>query len=258
MIRLFTTCFPESNPVRAAEFTEALRRNVACSPIGEICVLAETEVPPVSRSAKLRVRKVQGRPMYEDYIRWINELATTDDFSVIANADIFFDDGLDVLRKTRMKSGTAFALSRWDVETNGKALLYDHNDSQDSWVFRGRVEGVRADFLIGVPRCDNRFMKELELAGYEVLNPSFSLRSFHLHAGSRATYPVEPEAVFVPPPYGYKWPHNLWPLYRTLLHNVTHPAARVSWRFDSRLWRRKLKVHWIERAVHTSIFRRKY
>jgi hypothetical protein len=109
-------------------------------------------------------------------------------------------------------------------------------------VFKGPLRDVQADFPVGVPRCDNRFLYELKRAGYEVINPAFSIRAYHLHAGVRGEYQGENLAQFVDPPYAYLWPHNLWSLPRTLWHNLRHPQARIGWRLDRRRIARSLPL----------------
>jgi hypothetical protein len=101
-------------------------------------------------------------------------------------------------------------------------------------VFKGKIKKVKADFGIGIPRCDNRLAYELEKADYRVENPSFSIKSYHLHMGVRETYAAHNKACFIPPPYKYIWPHNLFSLPKTILHNLQHPSARVSFRIDKR------------------------
>ena len=247
-IRLFTTAFQEGDPARRAEYAECLLRNIGCKELDEVCVLVEGDVS-LPRADKLVQRRIAKRPAYADYFRWIDEAAGPDDISVIANADIYFDSQIGVLRVWTIPARTVLAMSRWDITPRGDARLNDRNDSQDTWVFRGRPTGVKADFPIGVPRCDNRFTKELELAGYSVLNPSFSLRSFHLHTGYRREYEVEHQRGFVEGPYGYVWPHNLMPLPRLLLHNARNREHRIGWRFDKRYWARVLKIHRIQKAL---------
>ena len=246
MIRLFTTSYPERNPARWAEYDECLRRNLECAAIDQVCLLVEGDGQlPVS--PKLVTRCVAERPKYADYLTWIREIVAPGDVSVISNSDIFFDQGLSLLRTWDIPAHTALALSRWDSVPHGPRL-YDHNDSQDSWIFKGTPGNIVADFPVGVPRCDNRFAHELEAAGYRVTNPSFSLRSYHLHTGARSGYENANQPGFVPPPYKYVWPHNLWSLPKTLRHNLLNPSARVGWRLDRRQWSSRLKLHWIERA----------
>jgi hypothetical protein len=234
MIRLFTTLFPETNPARRAEFDECLRRNLACAEIAEICLLTEGEGLALPNSPKLRAQKISKRPHYADYFAWIEELAQPSDVSMIANSDIFFDGQVGLFNVWPLPRRTVLALARWDLGPDGTSSLVDRNDSQDTWICRGPLRGVRGDFPIGVPRCDGRILFELEEAGFHVANPSFSIRSHHLHAGPRVEYSVETLPHFVAPPYRYLWPHNLWALPRTLWHNLRHPGCRVGWRLDRR------------------------
>lgn len=228
MIRLFTTWYEEKNPNRRAEYAECLRANLNHSDIAQVCVIAEHPLPADATSQKLKVSRTSRRPAYDDFIRWINELAAKDDISIIANTDIYFDESLRAV-DLALGDDECFALARWDGKT-----LFDRNDSQDAWMFRGRVRPVAGDFHVGVPRCDNRFLHELRRAGYTVKNPAFSIRANHVHAGARPEYDSDPH-LSVKPPYEYLWPHNLLSLPRTLLHNARNPRAAIAWRAD---WRR--------------------
>jgi hypothetical protein len=239
LIRLFTTAYPEAASARRAELLECLRRNVACAAISEICILVEGDVDFLPDSPKTRTRTVGARPTYNDFFSWIAEAAAVDDLSIIANSDIWFDESITVANRV-VGSGDCFALARW---SDGR--LFDRNDSQDAWIFRGRINGVRGDFPIGVPRCDNRLLYELQEAGYRVTNPAFSIRAHHLHAGHRPAYSAENTGDFVAPPYRYTWPDNLWSLPRTLWHNALHPAERIGWRLD----RRRVKRTFPFRAI---------
>ena len=228
MIRLFTTFYREPRRERLAEYIECLNKNLACAAIDEVCVLVEASEDILPASGKLITRRLAHRPLYDDFFTWIAERAGPDDVSVISNSDIWFDGSVGVASKA-LGTRDCFALARWD-----KGRLFDRNDSQDCWLFRGRITGVRGDFPIGVPRCDNRFLYELQTAGYDVSNPALSIRARHVHSGERDEYAHEGLAYAVAEPYGYLWPHNLWSLPRTLWHNVLRPAERIGWRFDRR------------------------
>ena len=236
MLRLFTTWYPEARPARQVEYADCLRRNLACAELDQVCLTFEGEGLPLPASAKLRVRKILKRPLYDDYFSWINELAGPDDVSIIANTDIWFDSSIAVLAQA-LRQGECFALARWDGDE-----LFDRNDSQDCWVFRGKINGVRGDFPTGVARCDARLLYELQAAGYRVRNPAFSVKAHHLHSGQRVEYPAENLPHFVQPPYRYLWPHNLFGFWRTRWFNLTHSGQRIGYRLDKRAIRRTLPV----------------
>lgn len=233
-VRLFTTFYREPRRARLAEYIECLNRNLASEVIDKVCVLVEASENILPAAGKLEARLVAVRPLYDDFFTWINDFAGPNDVSVIANADIWFDHNL-VAAARAIGTRECFALARWDGDK-----LFDRNDSQDCWIFRGQVEGLRGDFPIGVPRCDNRMLYELEAAGYRVRNPAFSIRARHVHAGERGEYSNDNPAGSVAGPYRYLWPGNLWPLPRTLSHNAFHPGGRVGWRLDTRRLARAL------------------
>ena len=225
MIRLFTTWHPEGDPHRRGEYETCLRRNLDLPVIGEVCVIAEGGERPPVESHRLMTRHAADRPAYQDFFDWINQVAAPSDISILANADIWFDSSIAVVDRA-LGPHECYALARW--EDHG---VFNRNDSQDTWVFRGGVARVRADFPMGVPRCDNRLLYELQEAGYAVRNPALSVPTRHAHAGSRPEY-AQSGGNFVEPPYRYMWPHNLWNLPKTAWHNLRHPAERISWRLD--------------------------
>jgi hypothetical protein len=245
-IRLFTSLYDEKNAARSRELAESLRRNLHNPAFDEICVFVEGEAGAPAPSERIQIRRSATRPTYADYFDWISELASPEDISILANSDIFFDSQIDVFRVWALPKGEALCLSRWET-ADKRPYLNDRNDSQDAWIFKGEVRDVAADFAVGVPRCDNRIAHQLEAAGYIVRNPAFSLRAFHLHAGRRYEYPLDHQENFVPPPYRYMWPHNLWSLPKTLAHNSRYPALRVFWRVDRRKLSRSLKLHWFSK-----------
>ena len=82
---------------------------------------------------------------------------------------------------------------------------------------------LKADFPLGVPRCDNRLMYQLQEAGYKVLNPAFSIKVFHIHKGQRALVYTEGDNLHnIKPPYRYLYPHNLYGFWKTCFFNLKH------------------------------------
>lgn len=249
LIRLFTTIFTEKNDKRRSEYQQCLELNSANHLFDEICLLSEGGEEILPDNGIIKIRRVLNRPTYQKYFDWISELATDNDISIIANSDIFFDNQLTLFSHWKMPKEIVFALSRWDYGKNQEPRLYDHNDSQDAWILCGIPRDISGDFPVGVPRCDNRILFELQRAGYEVINPAFSVRAYHLHSGIRQEYNKENLGHFVEPPYAYLWPHNLWSLPRTLIHNLRHPDVRVSWCLDRRKLLKTLPVRAIRKVI---------
>mgnify|MGYP006279845067 CR=1 FL=1 len=231
MIRLLTTYYQETNSARRAEYDQCLQLNIDCPAIDEIVIFNEG-AGQVSTHKKVRTVPTQKRPSYSQFFDYINRCTVACDINIVANTDIYFDASIGVLDHLDLTCA-CLALSRWDVGS-GETRLFDRNDSQDCWIFRGRIKEVEAGFNVGVPRCDNRIAYELEKAGYRVLNPSFSIRAYHLHSGVRAEYNADNLSHFVPPPYKYVWPHNLYGIGRTAVHNIRHRGARLGYRVDTR------------------------
>ena len=162
MIRLFTSFYAESNPTRQKEILECLERNLALPEIDEVCLLVENTAAPLEHS-KLKTRPTTKRPEYRDMLDWAKEEQLGPlDLSIVCNSDIYFDSTIAIF-ETQLRPNQCAALSRWNVNPDGSASLYFHNDSQDTWIFSGAIREFVDTYPIGVPRCDNRIMHDLEL-----------------------------------------------------------------------------------------------
>lgn len=146
-----------------------------------------------------KVVELTGRPTYQDYFNLFEE----DKVNVIVNSDIFFDETAQLLKG--IKSYQCYALTRYDWNGNGHATFMNRSDSQDAWVFRGKVKKIQyADFPLGVPGCDNRIAHEIKKAGYQLTNPSKSIHALHYHTSQVRNYTSQTPAI--PQPYHYVQP----------------------------------------------------
>lgn len=169
-------------PERIEELRECWRRNDA--------VFDRVTVPP-------------GRPTFSEMF----DLCLPSCINVIANSDIYFDSlGLHNLKAAYFTdagqlrdSRQCFAMSRWDVDEDGHAKLWNHADSQDAWVIYGMGCDIDAPFPMGVPGCDNALAYILDAAGFVVSNPSLTIRAYCLRNAYVAA--EEPKPYRIPPPY---------------------------------------------------------
>ena len=248
-IHLYTTYYNEVNNYRKDELLTCLKNNISNKAISKIIVFNEADSIPI-KSPKLREIIIKKRPTYNDFIEFINAHTTEDDINIIANTDIYFDKNIEVLKHINLKD-TCLALSRWDTADTIKPKLYNHNDSQDVWVFKGPIkENLSANFPLGVPRCDNRLLYELEKAEYMVLNPAFSIKSYHIHKGQRALVYSEDDKIYkIPPPYRYKYPHNLYGYWKTLYFNYKHKEKLGAYCYDIK----KVNFWWPVRLLRKTL-----
>jgi hypothetical protein len=179
MLRLFVNVYSDPHPARDEELKECLRRNSIHFLINEVV-------------------KVEGWATFREFFVRANRVAGENDISVIANSDIFFDESLKHVEA--LKQDECFALSRWNVMSDGTSTLDPRPDeNQDAWIFRGPLRMVEADFKPGVPGCDTHLAWLLQKASYGISNPCLTIRANHLHMSEVRRYKIPGPYLYCPP-----------------------------------------------------------
>lgn len=170
-------------------------------------IQSREEFGPEERRAELREVWLRNEGIFDHYTHPEGRPTFAELFAMckpgmvncILNSDVYMD------RLTHFpKEGEVWALSRWDVDASGNAALWDHRDSQDSYIILGgphiidahtvemrtdgEVEIVKRLFVQGKAGCDNRLLHVLQQAGFRVSNPSKSIRTYHLHLSNYRSY----------------------------------------------------------------------
>lgn len=199
--RLFTTYYEPRNEARRQELDLCLQMN--CQAFDSVTILTEGPGRPAWFNGLGDNWGI--RPQYANAI--LSASHAGDGVVVIANSDIIIPQSSLEQIDCNLRPNEAYALTRWDITENG-IRLFDRVHSQDVWAFRGPPKpNIGGDYFFGVPGCDNRFAYELQAAGYEVLNPSRDIRTYHLHlSGYR---PGNKPENRVPGPYLFVKPHHL-------------------------------------------------
>jgi hypothetical protein len=131
---------------------------------------------------------------------------------VLANSDILFNESACCLR-TVAKPSRIISLTRWENDSTPNMVghlvgpeSWTRNEykffsgSQDAWAFvSGSLPDMSIDIPMGRVGCDQVFLGWAAKSGCEVLNPSFDVRTRHIHA-SHADYSQEPSMEGL---YGY-------------------------------------------------------
>jgi hypothetical protein len=189
MIRLLGL-YQDRSAARMAEMIEVLRRNLASDHLDEVHVFLEdhVDVGSIAELADPKVRVVpRGRRLtFQDLFAYANqELAGRR--VIIANNDIYFDKTLARLDRYDLR-GKMLCLSRWDVQPNGSAQLFNSCSSQDAWIFEAPLPKFAANWYLGLPGCENRLAYEVAEAGVTLENPSHTVRALHLHLSHVRNY----------------------------------------------------------------------
>jgi len=186
MIRLFYNYYEDKNPARKREIDMCLQRNLANKLLSTVII----ETP--------------GKPSYDFFFEQINKITGPDDINIISNSDIFFDETIAYAEKIKEKE--VYALLRWEWRNPHNIIFHERPDSQDTWIVKGRVTDVKGNFTLGLRGCDNRIAYEFQKAGYTVLNPAKTIKTYHVHNSMIRNYTM---ADLVPPPYFTLMPTSL-------------------------------------------------
>ena len=197
MFNLYTSYFHDSDPRRQQELNTCLQKNIDNKLINKIYLLLDQPLTTseTKYSDKIVPIYLRSRPLYNTIFDLMRTHQNDEDFGAIANSDIYFDETIKEVFK--YGSNICLALTRYEVEKTGIRFL-NRKDSQDVWIVKGKPRAVKGDFGMGVPGCDNAIAWRFEQAGYVVINPSQTIRTYHLHQSNKRNYDVNTK---VPLPY---------------------------------------------------------
>ncbi len=145
------------------------------------------------------------RPSFNDYFETINQLfPTSDSINIVSNLDIIIPEFTLVQAECYISPNKCLALTRYDSKSKenyiGDSKYLNNPDSQDTWIFNGAVKEIsEANFPLGTAGTDNKIAYLLDKEGYEVSNPSLTLKTFHIHLSDIRNYSVRDEDRLQPP-----------------------------------------------------------
>lgn len=184
-----TTLYNETCRDRAKEYLTCLDNNIKTGLFSDIFVIYDTSkdngnnyVRQQLEQRKVKIENYNGRVSYTELFaignRFVGETI------VIANGDIYFDGLLSLINEISLENRFV-VLSRWNDLGNGQIKFFPTGDeftaSADAWIYRSPIRDFDAKFKLGACRCDGRISYEAEKAGYEIINPCYSIKAYHLH-----------------------------------------------------------------------------
>jgi len=164
---------------------KALNNNIKNSNIEEIILLNEEKLDLDYPKVKQIV--INKRLTYKFAFDWAKTNLPTGKNVILCNSDIWFDNSICNIKHFNM-TNTIMALSRYDIQKNGKYKLFDkYQRSQDSWIFENPIKlDHNYDIELGRGGCDNRIAWIIKNSTknnklYKVINPVLLIKSYHEH-----------------------------------------------------------------------------
>jgi len=190
-IILYMNYYVDPDSVRDKEIKECFFNNLKNPLINKIVCFKDYATPIPSDSRKIEYVVFDERPTYNNFFSAMRSFSRSNSINILINSDIHFDSSLKLLLKHNFKKDQCFAISRWEA---GKTLkMAVGRDSQDVWVIKGKpVTTLCANFCLGIAGCDNRMAFEMKRAGYDVSNPSQSVKCIHVHQSQLRRYSKKP------------------------------------------------------------------
>jgi len=191
---LITQYFIHPDKRRAKEIRECLIKNCASLYIDAIVLLNEKNLSHhwknIPGSHKIKQIVIGKRLTYYDVMNYISNSVPSSIYTIIANADIYFDSTLLNLWKINL-TDRMLALLRWEEEG---VIFGPRADSQDTWILlsdsiRNREWDPNVfGFPFGQAGCDNAFAAHILRLRFLLCNPALSIQTFHHHKSSIRNY----------------------------------------------------------------------
>jgi len=187
-MKLITTFYKEKNVGRLGEFRECIERNLRNEHIEKIHIFYEKpgeEIESFLKHEKVEIHPIETRPTFRMFFDFANRHLGGQTV-IVANTDIYFDNTLRFLRGYDF-TGKVLALTKYNVAPSIKQFgkIWQRNTrSQDAWIFKSPMKELYSDIVLGYTGCDNRLVMELNKENIEVVNPSLTIKTWHVHKNS--------------------------------------------------------------------------
>jgi hypothetical protein len=209
MINLYVSYYIDPRPDRAKEIDACLKTNLASGHFDTATIY--TDVPAqelaerfagLTAGCNVIFNHDTPRPTFAQMFDHARSMTgSMEVVHVFANSDIVFDSTIIAGAKT-ITTKQAFALTRWDMTVDHRAVFMDRVDSQDVLMLKGVIADVPgANFTQGAAGCDNKIAFLLKQAGYKVLNPSKDIRTYHMHLSGVRNYSIVKDRKEIKPPF---------------------------------------------------------
>ena len=187
-VNIFFNFYLTPSEERNAEMLATFNQNIKDELIDKIYVIRTKADTHNIKSDKIVDIITDERPKYITMFDYINKYTSDDDINAIINSDCFFNSNFKYI-VYHMKHNECYLLNRLEVvdidDLSKSSRMVGPIDSQDGWVFKGKVHVDGGDYFMGKPGCDNKICYDINNSSYDIINPLKSnVFLYHYHNDS--------------------------------------------------------------------------
>jgi len=219
-LQLIINFYQDNNPERSQELKLCLCANLLNPLLSKIIIIvADKDTKNLEEIIKKTGSKKWQMVIYNERptLNYFFSLSSENYINIIANTDIIIDDESTKKLINWDFKNRVLSLSRWDFSDKSidknTAILFNRSDSQDVWIKKGAfTKTTGGDICLGKPGIDNKIAFLLEREhGFNVINPSLTIKTFHLHLTGVRNYISNTGKTMdvIPPPYKLVHPIHL-------------------------------------------------
>ena len=179
------------NEERNIEVIDCINKNIKSNFFKNIFIFSEKKEKRLLKET-IQSKRITYQCIFDNAIDGIN---------VFCNSDMEFDETIKLAEN--IKEDEFYALTRYenDLMLHKNDDPYRGYDSQDVWIWKDRCKIKNANFYLGLPGCDNKIAYFAEAYGYNVKNPSLSIKTYHKHVTNIRDGSSADLSKRLPPPY---------------------------------------------------------
>ena len=190
---LITEYFKSDLEERDNEIINCIKNNIKSNLFDQIVLLNEKDILDIDGV----INEITSQRLTFKYAFEYANDNFQNEIIVFANNDIFYDTTLLKVKKQNMNN-KCLALLRYDITDDDSSCNIDifkkyhvdepRTDSQDTWIMKTPIKVPKeSDFYFGVPGCDNHIAFLLSKEDYQVFNPCYDIKTYHLHRTNKRT-----------------------------------------------------------------------
>ena len=179
------------NEERNAEVIDCINTNIKSNFFKNIFIFSEKEEKRLLKQT-IKSSRITYQYIFDNAIDGIN---------IFCNSDMEFDETIKLAEN--INENEFYALTRYEdnMMLHKNYDPYKGYDSQDVWVWKDKCKIKNANFYLGLPGCDNKIAYYAESYGYNVKNPSLSIKTYHKHITNVRDGSSADLSKRLPPPY---------------------------------------------------------